>query len=94
MKTKKLQAIDVDDILEDCPHAIECFNDGDFSVSWGDAAWTLVDQTMFYGMLDDAGLSRCAEDINNPQTPLDFEMNTIYERLEKLGDSTYIALNG
>ncbi len=92
METNQLHTVNVDQILEDCPHAIECFNCGDFSVSWGDAAWTLVDQTMFLGMLDDAGLGEA--EINAEQTPLDFEMKTIYDRLDKLGASTYIALKG
>lgn len=92
MKTTSFRTVSVDQILEDCPHAIEYFNCGDFNVSWGDASYTLVDQTLFLGMLEDAGLS--LDDLNAEQTPLDMEMKIVYNRLDELGDSTYIALRG
>jgi len=94
MKTKEFKVVDVDDILEDCPHASQCFNEADLSVSFGDACWTLMDQDIFLRCLGDAGLDLMDDEINAEQTPLDFEMKTIYNRLDKLGDSTYIALQG
>ena len=95
MKTKEFKVVDVDDILEDCPHASQCFNEADLSVSFGDACWTLMAQDIFLRCLGDAGLDLISDDeINAEQTPLDFEMKTIYDRLDKLGDSTYIALQG
>ena len=95
MQIKKIPTLSVDQIIGDCPHALDCFNNGDFSVSFGDAMHTLVDQTMFLGMLDDAGLgweAAYGDGINAEQTPLDFEMKKIYERLDGLGDSILIDL--
>ena len=92
MKITKLSTVTVDQILEGCPHAIQCFDEGDFSVSFGDAVATLVDQEMFLGMLNDAGLGYGEDGINAEQTPLDFEMKKVYDRLDKLGDSILIDL--
>lgn len=92
MKTKQFTTVSVGQVLEDCPHAIACFNEGDFSVSFGDAVATLVDQEMFLGMLSDAGLVKPDDEVDTEQTPIDFEMKKVYDRLDGLGDSILIDL--
>ena len=77
-------------MLEDCPHVNACFNEADFNVSFGDANHTLVDHDKFLDMLDCAGVLH--EELNAEQTPIDFEMKKVYDRLDSLGDSTLIDL--
>ena len=94
VQTKKITTVHVDDILDGCPHAIECFWESDLNVSFGDARYTLIDKTMFQGLLDDAGLKWDEETLNMEQTPLDFELKKVYNRLDELDESILIRLDG
>ena len=90
MKITKLRTVSADQILEDCPHILVCFDDADFNVSFGDANHTLVDREKFDDMLNCAGVLH--KDLNGEQTPIDMEMKKVYDRLDSLKKNVLIDL--
>lgn len=82
------------ELFKNCTEALGQFNCGDFDVTFGDARHTLIDKSMFYGMLDDAGLAESVlSDCDHPlKEKLIEEVKTIHERLDELSDSVFIDL--
>ena len=90
MKIQKVSYVNLSDLFHDCDDAIEQFNCSDFDVSFGDASHTLVNKDTFIKMMEDAGLDEA--EINPEQTPLDFDLKTIYNRFHNLKDNILIDL--
>lgn len=90
MKITKIPTVTVEQLTGDCPNVLEAFDCADFNVSFGDANHTLVDKEKFEGMLKDAGLSWDKNTLNMEQTPLDFELIKVYNRLDSLKNSNRI----
>jgi hypothetical protein len=94
MDIQTINAIPCSSLFASLPEARSQFNGGDFDVSFGDAMHTLVDDTAFLGMLDDAGLTE--DELKNNDHPMANtvlnQVKVIHNRLDTLGSSILIDL--
>lgn len=94
MKTHTITCVKFSDLFKEYPEALAQFNCGDFDVSFGDAQHTLVDQSDFLNMLEDAGLT--VEQLETESHPLAVkiknQMKEVFSMIDSLGDSILIDL--